>query len=109
VLLSLILMATTVFPRINVTTFALVGAAVMLVGLLVLGAVALRSHRQAVAAGLPHETYTVPKAQWTMPPITLLGRPEWSTGRKLTIISMYGYLAFAVILMVVKAVQLAGG
>jgi Mn2+/Fe2+ NRAMP family transporter len=109
VLLSLILMATTVFPHANVTTLATVGAAVMLAGMLLLGALALRSRRQAVAAGLPAETYSVPKAQWTMPPIALLGRPEWSTGRKFTILTMYGYLVIAVILMIVKAVQLAGG
>jgi NRAMP (natural resistance-associated macrophage protein)-like metal ion transporter len=109
VLLSLILMATTVFPHLNVTRFALIGGAVLLAGMLAFGLVALRSHRQAVAAGLPEERYGVPREQWTMPPIALLGRPEWSTGRKLTIISMYGYLAFAVILMIIKAVQLAGG
>jgi hypothetical protein len=39
----------------------------------------------------------------------LLGRPEASTVRKVTMLSMEGYLLLAIILMVVKAVQLAGG
>jgi Mn2+/Fe2+ NRAMP family transporter len=109
ILLSLILMATTVFPHINITMVALVGGGVLAAGLLGLGLSALRSHRQAVTAGLPEETYSVPKEQWTMPPLTLLGRPEWSTGRKATILSMWGYLLVSMILLIVKAVQLAGG
>ena len=48
VLLSLILMATTVFPNINVTTFALIGGASLAVALLGFG-----SWRLRVARGAP--------------------------------------------------------
>jgi hypothetical protein len=44
-----------------------------------------------------------------MPPLALLGRPQWSMPRKLTMLAMQGYLFLAVVLLVVKAVQLAGG
>ncbi len=54
-LLSLILMATTVFPNIDVTEFALIGGAVMAVGLLVFGAVALTA-RQTRAPARPRST-----------------------------------------------------
>ena len=47
VLLSLILMATTVFPTINVTRFALIGAGVLAAGLLGLGATLARARRAA--------------------------------------------------------------
>ncbi|HEY6395979.1 MAG TPA: NRAMP family divalent metal transporter, partial [Solirubrobacteraceae bacterium] len=80
-LLSLILMATTLFPSINVTVCALVGGAVLAAGLLVFGAVALRSSR-GVAAPVSRSLPRVPKEQWTMPPLALLARPKTSKARK---------------------------
>jgi NRAMP (natural resistance-associated macrophage protein)-like metal ion transporter len=113
VLLSLILMATTLFPSINVTTFSLIGGAVLAVGLLAVGGFAVRLGRQrrrgAKAAGLPETDWGVPREQWTMPPLTLLDRPRASTGRKVAMLSMEAYLLVAVALLIVKAVQLAGG
>jgi Mn2+/Fe2+ NRAMP family transporter len=109
VLLSLILMATTVFPTINVTVFALIGGTVLAAGLVVLGLFALRSRREAAAAGIVEEPLTIPREQWTMAPLALLGRPEMSSGRRIAMLAMSGYLVVAVVLLVVKAVQLAGG
>ena len=108
VLLSLILMATTLFPSINVTTTALVGGAVLALGLLAFGAVTLRPgrHVPAPAAGTGP---SIPREQWTMPSLTLLSRPEWSTGRKIAIGTLRGYLLISVILLIVKAIQLGGG
>jgi len=107
-LLSLILMATTVFPSINVTAFALVGGIVLTAGLLIFGAFALRSmrRREKPAAGI---SPAVPREQWTMPPIALLARPQASTARKAAMLSMEAYLLLAVVMLVIKAVQLAGG
>ena len=51
----------------------------------------------------------VPKEQWTMPPIALLERPRQSAGRRAAMLAMEGYLLLAIALLVVKAVQLAGG
>jgi NRAMP (natural resistance-associated macrophage protein)-like metal ion transporter len=110
VLLSLILMATTMFPTINVTAVSLIGGAALAVGMVVFGLVTLRGRRGAAAvtvieSGPPQP----PKEQWTMPPLALLGRPEWSTGRKVAMLSLRGYLLVSVILLIVKAVQLGGG
>jgi NRAMP (natural resistance-associated macrophage protein)-like metal ion transporter len=105
-LLSLILMATTVFPTLNVTEFALIGGAAMVAALLLFGAVALRARGAAATAS---QTWNVPKAQWTMPPIALLQRPKQSAARRAAMLAMEAYLLLAIVLLVVKAVQLAGG
>jgi hypothetical protein len=108
VLLSLILMATTVFPSVDVAKVALIGGATLAVGLAAFGLATLRRHTAGPAAG-PSEVPEVPREQWTMPPLALLGRPRWSTGRKIAMLTLRGYLLVSVILLIVKAVQLAGG
>ncbi|MDQ6822151.1 MAG: Nramp family divalent metal transporter [Actinomycetota bacterium] len=107
VLLSMILMATTIFPGLNVTRFALIGGAVLAAALLLFGGVLLRSRRRGGRA--PEVPYRVPKELWTMPPLALLARPPASAARKWAMLTMEGYLLLAVVLLVVKAVQLAGG
>ncbi len=109
VLLSLILMATTIFPSLDVTNFSLIGAAVLAAGLLAFGAVTLRSRRRGGTVDLDKTSPRVPKEQWTMPPLALLARPRGSTARKWAMLTMEGYLLLAVVLLIVKAVQLAGG
>jgi Mn2+/Fe2+ NRAMP family transporter len=109
VLLSMILMATTIFPHLNVTRFALIGGAVMTAGLLAFAAVLARSRGPRGKSRVPDVTYRVPKEQWTMPPLALLARPPASAARKWAMLTMEGYLLLAVVLLVVKGVQLAGG
>ncbi len=109
VLLSLILMATTLFPSINVTVVFLIGAVVLAVGLVAFGLAALRSRRGAARVTVIDEPPAIPKEQWTMPPLALLGRPQWSTGRKVAMLSLRGYLLISVVLLIVKAIQLGGG
>jgi Mn2+/Fe2+ NRAMP family transporter len=108
VLLSLILMATTVFPSIDVTQFAMIGGAVLAVALAVFAIVILRPGGRR-AASAPARTFDVPREEWTMAPLALLARPTWSTGRRVAMVAMSSYLWVAVILLVVKAVELAGG
>ena len=109
VLLSLILMATTVFPTINVTAVALGGGAVLAIGLTVAGLLSLRARRHPGAVTDVESGPTIPKEQWTMPPLALLARPAWSTSRKVAMLSLRGYLVISVVLLIVKAVQLSGG
>jgi NRAMP (natural resistance-associated macrophage protein)-like metal ion transporter len=109
VLLSLILMATTIFPHIDIATVALVGGVVLTAGLLVLAAVTLRSRRHLAAVTTAPAGPQIPKEQWTMPPLALLDRPEWSPARRVAMLALSGYLVLAVILLIVKAVELAGG
>ena len=109
ILLSLILMATTIFPTINVTAVSLAGGGALAVGLVSFGLVALRSRRGARAVTMIQSGPSIPKQQWTMPPLALLGRPQWSTGRKVAMLTLRGYLLASMILLIVKAIQLGGG
>jgi Mn2+/Fe2+ NRAMP family transporter len=106
VMLSLILMATTVFPHIDVTTLLLVLGILLAVALAGVAAASVRSRRRGAAE--PPPVYTVPKEQWTMPPLALLQPAVWSSGRRLAMLSLRAYLVVAVILLVIKAVQLGG-
>ena len=107
VLLSMILMATTVFPNINVTTFALIGGALLAIGLVTFGLLILRTRRKAPPP--VEKAPAIPKEQWTMPPLALLDRPQMSTGRRVAMLTLSGYLAVAVTLLIVKAIQLGTG
>jgi hypothetical protein len=109
VLLSLILMATTVFPSINVTEVAVIGGGILAFGLAGFGLATLRSRRGARAVAVTDAGPRVPKQEWTMPPLALLSRPPMARGRRLAMLTLSGYLVVAVILLVVKAIQLAGG
>jgi NRAMP (natural resistance-associated macrophage protein)-like metal ion transporter len=108
-LLSLILMATTVFPSLDVDTFALVGGAVMVTGLIVFAVLAARSRRRAGGVSVSGTEPAIPREQWTMPPIALLARPKQSVGRRVTMLALEAYLLMAIVLLIVKAIQLAGG
>ena len=63
-------------------------------------------------AQLPHPRTTMTAAErmsWRMPPLALLKPVEWSTGTKLAVLVLRGYLVISVLLLIVKAVQLGGG
>ena len=105
-ILSLVLVVTTMFPAINVPllTLALFG---VLLTILTAGAAAYalpsRRHPAPAPAGTGH------RDTWRMPPLALLGRPEWSRGRTAAMWALRGYLVVAVVLLLVKAVQLSTG
>jgi Mn2+/Fe2+ NRAMP family transporter len=106
-LLSLILTITTIFPSVNVTHLAEGGAVVLVLALAAGGAAALRgraSHPQAM-----HPRGDIPREQWTMPPATLLSRPSWSRARQAAMLALGSYMVIALVMLIVKTVQLAGG
>jgi hypothetical protein len=47
------------------------------------------------------------RENWRMPALVLLERPTWSTPRRVAMMVMAGYLVVAVVLLAVKATQLA--
>jgi NRAMP (natural resistance-associated macrophage protein)-like metal ion transporter len=99
-ILSLILVATTIFPHVNVTTVSLaLGAA--LGAVLVVSSLGYALRRAPVAA-----IDTRRRETWRMPSLTLLGRPAWSRSRLAWMWSMRAYLVIAVVLLVVKAIEL---
>jgi NRAMP (natural resistance-associated macrophage protein)-like metal ion transporter len=110
-MLSGTLVVTTLFPTLSAAKVAawllavLAAVAVATGGWLLLG----RSRRPPPA---PHPRTTMSlaeRANWRMPPLALLKPVTWSTATKLTMTVLRGYLLIAVLLLIVKAVQLGGG
>ncbi|MBV9320756.1 MAG: manganese transporter, partial [Mycobacterium sp.] len=46
------------------------------------------------------------RSTWRMPPLALLEPVTWSTGTRLGMVALRGYLVAGAILLVVKAIQL---
>jgi Mn2+/Fe2+ NRAMP family transporter len=103
--LSLILMASTMFPSIDVTRLFEYLSLGTLTGLVAAGAYTLR--RRSSRIQMPSEEPLADRSTWTMPPLALLERPVWSPGRKAGMLLLRGYLVVAMILLIVKTVQLA--
>lgn len=103
-LLSLVLVISTVFPSVDVSRLVVVLAAVM--------GVALAGGGTWLWFGQRHATPqpAVSRAErenWRMPALALLERPAWSWGRRIAMLTLSGYLVLAIVLLAVKAVQIA--
>jgi hypothetical protein len=101
--LSLILVVSTIFTTLDVTNVVIVLSAVVVVAVIVATVLIIRSPVH-IPVMSPNE-----KANWRMPGLALLQHPKWSLGRRVAILTLRGYLVVAVILLIVKAVQLAVG
>jgi Mn2+/Fe2+ NRAMP family transporter len=102
--LSLILVISTVFPTIDVTR--------LLVVLGLIGAVALAggagwSWLTRRGEAREPEVSRAEREDWRMPALALLERPAWSVQRRVTVYALGGYLVVAIVMLAVKAVQLA--
>lgn len=107
-LLSGILMATTLFPDLNVVAVA----GYLTLALVILAAAAApvlrwvarrqpsRPQPQLPARGVDRNT-------WRMPPLALLEPVTWSPGTRLAMIALRAYLVVGALLLVVKAIQLS--
>jgi NRAMP (natural resistance-associated macrophage protein)-like metal ion transporter len=102
-MMSLVLMATTLFSRINVNELAVVLGGVLVVSFAVGGMFYARSLRRQ-----PPEPVTpmAKRATWRMPALNLLQRPTWSRSRLLAMYLLRGYLVVAVLMLLVKAIEL---
>jgi Mn2+/Fe2+ NRAMP family transporter len=107
--LSGTLMATTVFPSINVTAVALGLAGALAVGGLGAGLWLRRGARQRPPVEKPPPMSQRDKAGWRMPQLALLKPVSWSPALRLGILSLRAYLVLSAVLLAVKAVQLGGG
>jgi Mn2+/Fe2+ NRAMP family transporter len=102
--LSMVLVVSTAFPAVDVNRLVVVlGAAVAVV--LVAGGAWLWAGQRG--AGRQPEVSRAERESWRMPALVLLERPTWSAPRRVAMIAMAGYLVLAVILLAVKATQLA--
>jgi NRAMP (natural resistance-associated macrophage protein)-like metal ion transporter len=107
-LLSGILMATTLFPHINVVAVAGY-LALALVILAVAAGPALRwmARRQPAPPPAKSPASGVDRTTWRMPPLTLLEPVTWSPGTRLGMIALRAYLILGALLLVVKAIQVS--
>ena len=103
-MMSLILMATTLFSSINVTDLSLALGAALIASYVVAGAFYVRMKLKQPAKAQPISTEA--RDTWRMPALSLLARPKWSRGRLTGMYLLRGYLVVAVILLLVKAIEL---
>jgi hypothetical protein len=123
--LSGTLVLTTLFPALSAPVVVVWTAAVLAAGTaLAYGWLQVTAARRGVAVGTGAEGGSVraaaaraafakltpsERARWRMPPLALLKPVAWSPATKLTVAVMWCYLVVSVLLLIVKAVQLATG
>jgi Mn2+/Fe2+ NRAMP family transporter len=108
-LLSGILMATTLFPGLDVVATAGYLTAGLLAFAMVVAVILTWQQRRAPAPPPAPRIDSAEKDHWRMPPLTLLEPVVWSPGTKLGMLALRGYLVIGAILLIVKAVQLGRG
>jgi len=104
--LSTILVITTVFTTIDVVRLALVLGAFVVAGTIAAGIFSLRGHPPA---GTYMKMSREERQGWRMPALALLERPPWSPVRRVAIVALSAYLVLAIVMLAVKAVELAVG
>jgi NRAMP (natural resistance-associated macrophage protein)-like metal ion transporter len=111
VVLSGTLVVTTLFSTLNAAVTAIWIAAGLAAAAAATGA-GLWLARSRRPPREPHPRTTMADADrmnWRMPPLALLKPVEWSTGAKVGVLLLRGYLIVSVLLLIVKAVQVGGG
>jgi hypothetical protein len=105
VTLSVILTASVLFPDITATAILDIMAACGLAAVAALGVALTSRRRRPAVAPISREG----RENWRMPPLAELGRADMSTGRKLGMGALRLYLAAAMVLVIVKIVEVALG
>jgi Mn2+/Fe2+ NRAMP family transporter len=105
VTLSVVLTASVLFPAITAGQIVAILAGCAAASVLVAGFALARRLRPGSPAGLPIDR--TGRGGWRMPPLTLLDRPVMSAGRKLGLSALRLYLVVAMILVIVRIVELA--
>ncbi len=107
-LLSGILMATTLFPKIDVVVVSgYLVAAMVVFGVAAVPALRWMGRRQPARPVVQLPARGVDRTTWRMPPLALLEPVVWSPGTRLGMIALRTYLVAGALLLVVKAVQLS--
>jgi NRAMP (natural resistance-associated macrophage protein)-like metal ion transporter len=107
VTLSVILTASVLFPGITAGQIEVIGACCGGAAALTGGFALARRLRAGSVASLPIDRSG--RANWRMPPLTLLDRPVMSAGRKIGMSALRLYLAIAMVLVIVRIAELAAG
>ena len=104
-LLSLVLVVTTVFPDVDVGRLTIILGSVLAVALVAGGAWLFFTRREAPAPAMSRGD----KENWRMPGLALLERPPMSLARRIAMLTLSGYLVLAIVMLAIKAAQLALG
>jgi Mn2+/Fe2+ NRAMP family transporter len=109
--LSGTLVVTTIFASVDASKVAIWIAVGLAAGAALAGLwFWLTRHRRPPPRPRPRATMSeAERMAWRMPPIALLKPAEWSTGRKIALLTLRIYLVVSVLLLIVKAVQLGRG
>jgi Mn2+/Fe2+ NRAMP family transporter len=102
--LSVVLTASVLFPAVTgrqIVEIILVCAAASAAA----GAWALGRGRRSAGSGVAVDRSG--RESWRMPPLAMLSKPVLSTGRKIGLSALRGYLAIAMILVIVKIIEVA--
>jgi Mn2+/Fe2+ NRAMP family transporter len=102
--LSMVLVISTVFPSVDVNRLVVVLGSITAVALVAASAWVWAARR---GVSPEPEVSRADRENWRMPALVLLERPTWSAPTRVAMIAMAGYLVVAVILLAVKATQLA--
>jgi hypothetical protein len=109
-ILSGTLMATTLFPHVNVVSIFVDLTIALVAGGIVVTAVLRIVARRSGQPNLPPSRMSrTEKESWRMPPLALLKPVTWSPGLRFGMLALRAYLVLAVVLLLVKAIQLGGG
>ncbi len=108
--LSGTLMATTLFPHVDVTAvFVILTAALAVGGMVAVLVVRSLGRRTGQAVPPPRRAPRAEKMSWRMPPLALLEPVRWSPGLRAGVLALCAYLVVSAVLLVVKAVELGTG
>jgi NRAMP (natural resistance-associated macrophage protein)-like metal ion transporter len=108
VLLSVVLTASVLFQHITATQILAILAGGTAIAVLIGLYLAIRSRRRARRLNPVADEGPAPaKDTWRMPPLSTLTPPVVSTGRRLGLTVLRGYLLVAVILVIIRVTQLA--
>jgi hypothetical protein len=103
--MSVVLTASVLFPRITERQIVSIFLGCAAVAVAAGGWTLIRSLR----GHGPAEVDRRDRESWRMPPLNVLSKPFMSTGRKIGLTALRSYLAIAMILVIVRIVELAIG
>ncbi|MDR3032175.1 MAG: divalent metal cation transporter [Kitasatospora sp.] len=107
--LSGVLVVTTVFTRLHAGAVAIWLAVGLAAGVLISGMWLRIIQARRGPAPRPAPVPREERSTWRMPPLALLKPVTWSPATKLAMIVLRGYLVISVLLLIVKAIQIGGG
>ena len=102
-MLSVILVVSTIFPKVDVLMLFLGLSVPVVAGLVIYIVVSTRRRRTSPPDPREHED----RETWRMPSLALLTRPVPSRGRLAALCAVRGYALIAMALLLVKAVEVA--